>query len=113
MGVHRGRDRAMSAEYFVELGGDPEKLMHVRFTTRRREITDYAVLLTIEQEGKIHTVRLYDGAHGTNEMHRYTRVAGKQSAEIFHSGTLGEGMREATMHIRSTYEPMIEAWRAR
>jgi hypothetical protein len=67
--------------------------------------------LTFEQEGEIHTVRLYDGANGVNEMHRYTRATGKQSAEIFHSGTLGEGMREARRHIRSTYESMIEAWR--
>lgn len=100
----------MSAEYFVELGGDPEKLMHVRFTTSRREITDYAVLLTFELDGETHTIRLYDGAHGINEMHRYTRAAGKQSGEIFHSGTLGEGMRVAVRQIRSTYESMIEAW---
>jgi hypothetical protein len=85
----------MSAEYLVKLGGDRAKLMRVSFTTRRREITDYAVLLTFEFEGEVHTVRLYDGAHGINEMHRYTRAAGKQPAEIFHSGTLGEGMREA------------------
>jgi hypothetical protein len=102
----------MSAEYFVELGGDSEKLMHVRFTSRRRDITNYAVLLTIEQAGAIHTVRLYDGAHGINEMHRYTRIAGKQLAEVFHSGTLGEGMRAATEQIKSTHQSMIEAWQA-
>lgn len=84
--------------------------MHVSFTTRRREIADYAVLLTFELEGEVHTVRLYDGAHAVNEMHRYTRAAGKQPVEIFHRGTLGEGMREATRQIRSTYESMIEAW---
>jgi hypothetical protein len=103
----------MSAEYFVKLGDNPEKLMHVEFTTRRRDITNYAVLLTVEQEGEIHTVRLYDGAHGTNEMHRYTRTAGKQPAEVFHGGTLGEGMRAATKQIKSTYQSMIEAWQAR
>jgi hypothetical protein len=104
---------AMSAEYFVELGGDPEKLMHVEFTTHRRDITDYAVLLTVEQGGEMHTVRLYDGAHAVNEMHRYTRTGGKQSAEIFHGGTLGEGMRAATEQIKSTYQSMIEAWQVR
>jgi hypothetical protein len=103
----------MSAEYFVELGGDSEKLMHVRFMTRRRDITDYAVLLTVEQETEIHTVRLYDGAHGINEMHRYTQTAGKQPAEVFHDGTLGEGMRAATKQIKSTYQSMIEVWQAR
>jgi hypothetical protein len=103
----------MSAEYFVELGGDSEKLMHVEFTSRRRNITDYTVLLTVEREGETPTVRLYDGAHGINEMHRYTRAGGKQPAEVFHHGTLGEGMREATKQIKSTYQSMIEAWQAR
>jgi hypothetical protein len=81
---------------------------------------NYAVLLTVEQEvltveqeGEIHTVRLYNGAHGINEMHRYTRTAGKQPAEVFHGGTLGEGMRAATKQIKSTYQSMIEAWQAR
>ncbi len=101
----------MSAEYVVELGGEPEKLMRVSFATERREVVDYAVLLTFELEEEVHTVRLYDGAHAVNEMHRYGRASGKQPAEIFHSGTLGEGMREATRQIRSTYESMIEAWR--
>jgi hypothetical protein len=33
--------------------GDSEALIHVQFTTRRRDITDYAVLLTVEQEERI------------------------------------------------------------
>jgi hypothetical protein len=87
--------------------------MHVDFTTRRREVIDYAVLLTISREGERQTVRLYDGAHGVNEMHRYTRTLGKQPAEVFHSGTLGEGMRAATDQIERTFPLMIEAWRTR
>ncbi len=102
----------VSAEYVIELDGDWETLMHVQFTTRRRDITDYAVLLTVEQEGEAQTVRLYDAAHRVNEMHRYTRLQGKQPGEIFHSGTLGEGMRAATEQIKGTYQSMIEAWQA-
>lgn len=103
----------MSAKYVVELEVDPEIVMHVEFTTQVRDITDYAVLLTVERNGDVHTVRLYDGAHAVNEMHRYTRTSGKQPAVIFHSGTLGEGMRAAAAQIRSTYKAMIEAWQAR
>jgi hypothetical protein len=102
----------MNTEYFVELDDVSDDRMHVRFTTRGRDITDYAVLLTVERDGKRHTVRLYDGAHGINEMHRYTRAQGKQLAEAFHGGTLGEGMRAAIEQIRRTYQSMIEAWQA-
>ena len=55
----------------------------------------------------------YDGAHGENEMHRYTRQGGKQAAEVFHRDTLGAGMRAAIEAITRGYQPMIEAWRRR
>jgi hypothetical protein len=103
----------MSAGYVVDLARDPNVLMHVRFTTLRRDVVDYAVLLTVDHEGRMETVRLYDGAHGINEMHRYTRKGGKQLAEVFHNGTLGEGMRSAVEHVKRSYGPMIEAWQAR
>lgn len=103
----------MNTEYFVELDDVSDDRMHVSFATRGRDITDYAVLLTVERDSERHTVRLYDGAHGINEMHRYTRTKGKQSAETFHGGTLGEGMRAAIEQIKRTYQSMIEAWQAR
>jgi hypothetical protein len=102
----------MNTEYFVELDDVTDDRMHVRFTTRGRGITNYAVLLTVERERQRHTVRLYDGAHGINEMHRYTRADGKQPGEVFHGGTLGEGMRAATEQIQRTCQSMIEAWEA-
>lgn len=74
---------------------------------------DYAVVLLVEHDGRVRTVRVYDGAHGVNEMHRHTRGGGKQAAEIFHSGTLGEGMRAARREVTSRYRQMIEAWSAR
>ena len=62
-------------------------------------IIDYSVVLVFAHDGR-ETVRVYDGAHGVNELHRHTRAAGKQPADAFHGGTLGEGMRAA-----------IEEWR--
>lgn len=103
----------MKTEYTVRFHDDLDARMHVDFTTRRRDVIDYAVLLTIEHKGERQTVRLYDAAHGVNEMHRYTCTAGKQPAEVFHSGTLGEGLRAAMDHIERTYESMIEGWQAR
>lgn len=79
----------------------------------RRAIVDYAVVLTVDDEaGEAVTVRVYDGAHGVNEMHRHDRSGAKAPAETFHAGTLGEGMRAAIAAVRSGYQEMIEAWRA-
>jgi hypothetical protein len=82
----------------------------VEFTNEGREITDYAVVLVRGSGAWAETIRVYDGAHGRNEMHRYTSSAGKQPGTPFHSGTLGEGMRAAIQQIRDGYLQMIEGW---
>ncbi|HET8955361.1 MAG TPA: hypothetical protein VFN18_06865 [Solirubrobacterales bacterium] len=86
-------------------------LLRVEFTTDGREITDYAVVLLLALDGSTETIRVYDGAHGHNEMHRYTRSDGKQPGEPFHAGTLGEGMRVAIAEIERGYGEMIEGWK--
>lgn len=70
-------------------------MLRVEFTTQGREVTDYAVVLLLDTDKGTETIRVYDSAHGHNEMHRYTRSKGKQPGTVFHSGTLGEGMRAA------------------
>jgi hypothetical protein len=56
--------------------------------------------------------RHHDGSHGINDMHRHSRAGGKAPAEVFHAGTLGEGMRAAIDAVRANHQEMIEAWRA-
>ena len=100
----------------------------VEFTTRGREIADYSVVLTVDDEdGEPRTgsrstgsgaptggkpVRVYDGAHGVNDMHRHDRHGEKAPAETFHAGTLGEGMRPAITAVRTGHKEMTDAWRA-
>lgn len=84
--------------------------LHVRFHRVRSEVTDYALVLVVDVDGQSETVRIYDAAHGFNEMHRYTRKLGKQPAEVVHRGTLGEGMRAAKRAIRDGFEEMIDGW---
>jgi hypothetical protein len=85
--------------------------IRVEFTTERRTVSNYSVVLLVTEADGLHTVRVYDGAHGVNEMHRYTRSAGKQAGEVFDDGTLGDGMRAAIRQIETSYTAMIDAWR--
>jgi hypothetical protein len=64
----------------------------------------------VEISGELETVRLYDGAHGENELHPYARNRVKLPAEIFHRGNLGEGMRAAKRDVKNGYQVMIESW---
>lgn len=84
--------------------------VHVEFETCRDEVVDYALVPMVRVAGRFRTVRIYDGAHGRNEMHRYTTKLGKQPAEVFHRGTLGEGMRAALEQIKHGYEEMVSGW---
>jgi hypothetical protein len=83
----------------------------VEFKTHRDEVIDYALVLVAELDGCIETIRVYDAAHGINEMHRHTMELGKQPCEVFHRGTLGEGMRAAIAAIQHGHEEMIDGWR--
>jgi hypothetical protein len=85
--------------------------IYVEFTTDRRDVTNYSVVLFIREKDQVETVRVYDGAHGKNEMHRHIPARGKQTAEIFNRGTLGAGMRAAIEEIKHGYEGMIDSWR--
>jgi hypothetical protein len=41
------------------------------------------VVLLLEVEGAIETIRVYDGAHGYNEMHRYTAARTSRRGRLF------------------------------
>jgi hypothetical protein len=100
----------VSARYIESLDPTRGINLYVEFTTHRSDVLDYAVVLVLEIGEERETVRVYDGAHGRNEMHRYTRPVGKQPALIVHRGTLGEGMRAAIKDVKRRYLGMIESW---
>lgn len=80
------------------------------FVTERGRVVDYRVVLLFETHEGMETIRVYDSAHGYNEMHRYTRTGGKQTGKLFHSGSLGEGMRTAIKDAEDGFTEMIEGW---
>jgi len=100
----------MSASYTRVIDELRGIFLHVEFTTHRRDVIDYAIVLLIDVDGELETVRVYDGAHGVNELHRYGRHVGNDAAEVFHRGTLGEGMRAAIEDTKRGYEAMIQSW---
>ena len=100
----------MSARYEVFLDSWPDARLLVDFATSRGEVIDYVVILLLVTPDGRKTVRVYDGRHGFNEMHRYTRGRGKRDGTLFHSGTLAEGKNAAIDAIKRGYVEMIEGW---
>lgn len=81
-----------------------------KYTTERGELTSYSVTLSTLHEGRWHTVRVYDNAHGQHEMHRHTLAGGKQTGEVFHHGTASDAYNSARSLVDEGYEEMITAW---
>jgi hypothetical protein len=102
----------MSNAYDRLLDATARVFMYVEYKISRHgpDVVDYSVVLVVEEDDRKETVRVYDGAHGENELHRYTRAGGKQVAEVFDRGTLGEGMRTAIEEVMHGYEEMIDGW---
>jgi hypothetical protein len=100
----------MAPDYIRVLDAELGIRMAVTFESRGREVTGYAVVLLRGDGSATATIRVYDGAHGHNEMHRYTSRRGKHPGVPFHSGTLGEGMRAAILEIARGYRKMIEGF---
>ena len=103
--------RGVSARYLNVLDFTLGIAMWVDFTTVRGKVVDYVIVLLLSGADGVKTIRVYDSAHGFNEMHRYTRSRGKQDGTKFHSGTLGEGLRTAIEEIEGGYDQMIEGWK--
>lgn len=99
-----------TTSYRLSLNDRAELL--VWFVTERGAVLSYSIVLVAQHEGAWHTIRVYDNAHGENEMHRHTLAGGKQPAEAFHAGGFGAAMRAARAEVLAGYEKMIESWRS-
>jgi len=70
-----------TTSYRLPLSNQAELL--VWFVTERGAVISYSVVLVAQHQGAWHTIRVYDNAHGRNEVHRHTLAGGKQPAEPF------------------------------
>jgi hypothetical protein len=104
---HAGH-RGVSQRYRDVLDYELGTRIVVEFTTRRRQVVDYVVILTVDYSNDEAAVRVYDGSHGINDLHRHGAVSGKAPAENFHAGTLGEGLAKAWRRLG---EGLAKAWR--
>lgn len=101
----------MSGRYEKVLDWALGAVLSVDYTTVKGEVVDYSLVLQLKEGDGVKTIRVYDGAHGFNEMHRYGQEIGKGQGILVHRGTLGEGMNAAIETIEASYVAMIEGWR--
>ena len=101
----------MRRGYKINLDSGVDAKMSVQFETLKGRVVEYSVVLLLATPFGVETIRVYDAAHGFNEMHRYTRHGGKQNGVVFSRGTLGEGMRAAIKSVARGHLEMIDGWK--
>jgi hypothetical protein len=99
----------MSAYYRRILDHALGALLRVQFTTEDGEVIDYAVVLLLDTEKGSETIRVYDAAHGHNEMHRHTRIGGRGPEPFFIAVPL-EKECALRSEVERGYREMIEGW---
>jgi len=74
----------------------------------------YAVTLEVVEEGKLHTVRLWDNADSVHEHHEhiYTRGGGKQDPLIMEFASPNEAMAAAIAKAKREAGEMVRQWQA-
>ena len=101
----------MSPRTEYDLALSEAAIVYARLDTERGEAVSYAVTLVAEEDGELRTVRVYDNAHGSPEMHRYDREGVKQRAEAAPGATPSEGFNMALDLISNGSAEMIDGWR--
>lgn len=101
----------MSPETSYDHDLDDSAAIQVWFVTEQGVVVEFAVVLTAFDDDRLQTIRVYDNAHGVNELHRHSRSTGKRKAEVFHHGTPAEALNAAVREVRTGHAMMVEAWR--
>ena len=88
--------------------------MSVDFTTVKGEVVGYSVVLLLSTPFTAETVRVYDAAHGFNEMHRYTPSQGASRMESSSTTVpLPRECKSPSMPAKHGHREMIEGWKRR
>jgi hypothetical protein len=74
----------------------------VEFVTDRSNVVDYAVILTVDDEDGAATVRVYDGAHGVNDMHRHPVAVIRRRQRRSMPVLLGKGCEPQSLRFAPT-----------
>lgn len=79
---------------------------------RNYPIFEYAVMLQIKTlEDRWQTIRLFDNAHGTNEMHRYTGARKRLAEPFMEDRASNEAMPRAIAYLEDNCQEVRQAWR--
>lgn len=71
---------------------------------------EYAVVLLLEREGVVHTIRTFDNAHGPTEHHEHRYVGAEKQEPIVTHGPINEAMHAAEVKLRRGWRDIVRSW---
>jgi hypothetical protein len=70
----------------------------------------YAFILIVERDGKSHTVRTCDNAHGTEEHHEHAYIGDQKQPPTITRGPVNDAMHAAEVKLIDGWSDIVMAW---
>lgn len=71
---------------------------------------EYAIVLVVSREGRWHTVRTFDNAHGPEEHHEHHYVGAEKQPPTVTHGPVNEAMHAAIATLRRSWADIVRNW---
>ena len=97
----------------------------IKDRTRRRELArdvqivversstypvEYAIVLLVERDGALHTVRTFDNAHAPAEHHEHRYVGSDKQPPIVSHGPPNQAMHAAEIKLLTSWSDIVRSW---
>ncbi len=71
---------------------------------------EYAIVLLLERGGTLHTVRMFDNAHGPTEHHEHRYIGAEKQEPIVTYGPINDAMQAAEVKLRGGWRDIVRSW---
>jgi hypothetical protein len=71
---------------------------------------EYAIVLLLERDGGVHTVRTFDNAHAPTEHHEHRYVGAEKQEPIVTHGPINDAMHAAEVKLRRGWRDIVRSW---
>jgi hypothetical protein len=71
---------------------------------------EYAIVLLLEHDGAVHTVRMFDNAHAPTEHHEHRYIGAEKQEPIVTHGPINDAMHAAEIKLRRGWRDIVRSW---
>jgi hypothetical protein len=71
---------------------------------------EYAIVLLVERDGVLHTVRTFDNAHASEEHHEHRYIGSEKQAPTVTHGSINDAMHAVEIKLSGGWSDIVRSW---